>query len=320
MSTKPDQVQKTTDSIVRSFIYDGLDIVQESSDENGTASQLIGDGLDELWMRVESSGPSFPLTDGLGSILEMRDGAGAVVSQFSYGPFGETRQSNSGGRVLMQYTGRERDSLGLYFYRARYYDSGMARFISEDPIGLDGGLNFYTYVSNDPIDARDPVGTQSVNITSLVEDPVGTLEELMARCDGQRGYGCGGIRKWNVTCKCVPDAGCGCYRAKISMSGEEYITALTHPANTTYQEIVHEEMKHVNAARAVLQGLRKDAATMEGRTFRWKFMCEFACSQFRGRATKELADAVSRVHVTDPHPKVMTPGPSEWGFPIRRQD
>src|SRR5262245_26300584 len=141
-----------------------------------------------------------------------------------------------------------------------------------------------------------------------------------ARCDGQRGYGCGGIRKWNVTCKCVPDAGCGCYRAKISMSGEEYITALTHPANTTYQEIVHEEMKHVNAAKAVAQGLRKDAATMDGRTFRWKFMCEFACSQFRGRATKELADAVSRVHVTDPHPKVMTPGPSEWGFPIRRQD
>jgi uncharacterized protein RhaS with RHS repeats len=46
----------------------------------------------------------------------------------------------------MQYTGREKDTeSGLYYYRARYYDPELGRFISEDPIGFDGGINFYAY-------------------------------------------------------------------------------------------------------------------------------------------------------------------------------
>src|SRR5207253_7804275 len=56
------------------------------------------------------------------------------------------------------YTGRESDSTGLYYYRARYYHPGLARFISEDPIGLRGGVNFYAYVGNDPLRYMDPLG------------------------------------------------------------------------------------------------------------------------------------------------------------------
>jgi len=48
------------------------------------------------------------------------------------------------------FTGREYDSeTGLYFYRARYYDPAIGRFISEDPIGFQGGdLNLYAYIGN----------------------------------------------------------------------------------------------------------------------------------------------------------------------------
>ena len=58
------------------------------------------------------------------------------------------------------YTGREFDSeCGLYYYRVRYYDSIMGRFINEDPIGLLGGsLNFYRYVQNNPVNLVDPLG------------------------------------------------------------------------------------------------------------------------------------------------------------------
>ena len=50
---------------------------------------------------------------------------------------------------------------GLYFYRARYYDPASSRFLSEDPTGFEGGINFYKYVEDDPVDTSDPFGLQS---------------------------------------------------------------------------------------------------------------------------------------------------------------
>jgi RHS repeat-associated protein len=60
------------------------------------------------------------------------------------------------------FTGREWDpETGLYYYRARYYDPKIGRFVSEDPIGLGGGVNFYGYVANNPVRSRDPLGLWS---------------------------------------------------------------------------------------------------------------------------------------------------------------
>jgi RHS repeat-associated protein len=60
---------------------------------------------------------------------------------------------------IKAYTGREWDpETGLYYYRARYYDPKVGRFISEDPIGFAGGPNLYAYVGSDPANAVDPFG------------------------------------------------------------------------------------------------------------------------------------------------------------------
>jgi RHS repeat-associated protein len=71
-----------------------------------------------------------------------------------------TRQSGTISQPYT-YTGREWDAeTGLYYYRARYYDPQAGRFITEDPIGIGGGVNYYTYVLNDPIDYTDPFGLE----------------------------------------------------------------------------------------------------------------------------------------------------------------
>ena len=63
---------------------------------------------------------------------------------------------------------------GLYYMRARYYDPDLGRFLSEDPIGVSGGLNLYAYAGNDPVNAMDPAGLCAVygtHIRSDVDDP-----------------------------------------------------------------------------------------------------------------------------------------------------
>jgi uncharacterized protein RhaS with RHS repeats len=47
------------------------------------------------------------------------------------------------------------------YYRARYDDPGAGRFVSEDPTGFKGGVNFYPYAANDPTDQTDPMGLDS---------------------------------------------------------------------------------------------------------------------------------------------------------------
>jgi RHS repeat-associated protein len=48
---------------------------------------------------------------------------------------------------------------GGNYYRARYYDPGLQRFVSEDPIGFRGGsINLYGYVQGNPVGYSDPLG------------------------------------------------------------------------------------------------------------------------------------------------------------------
>ncbi|MFN8917742.1 MAG: RHS repeat-associated core domain-containing protein [Burkholderiales bacterium] len=61
------------------------------------------------------------------------------MAGYSYSPYGQTQSTGNTEGDSVQYTGRENDNNGLYYYRARYYDPVLKRFLSEDPIGLAGG-------------------------------------------------------------------------------------------------------------------------------------------------------------------------------------
>lgn len=65
-------------------------------------------------------------------------------------------------RVTTRSRENSRQSHVPSYYRARYYDPAAGRLISEDPIGFSGGLNFYSYAQNSPLNYLDPSGLHSV--------------------------------------------------------------------------------------------------------------------------------------------------------------
>lgn len=181
---------KTVNGIATGYVYDGMNVLQElvgmgtdNSNLSDVRASYVSGGTDEVFAQFVGTGAkakiSAYLTDALGSTVRFVDAAGEKLADYTYDPYGKTA-ADAEVHNPFQYTGRENDGTGLYYYRARYYAPAYARFISSDPIGLGGGLNEYSYVDDKPIDRLDPSGLQSIpggnmsGLTSLGNYAYGT--------------------------------------------------------------------------------------------------------------------------------------------------
>ncbi len=126
-----------------------------------TANMLTGLNIDEYFQRSSSNGTFTYLTDMLGSTLALADSGGNLNTTYTYEPFGNTTISGSSGNPY-QFTGRENDATGLYYYRARYYSPTLQRFASQDPIGFAGGnFDLYGYANGNPMSFSDAKGLET---------------------------------------------------------------------------------------------------------------------------------------------------------------
>jgi RHS repeat-associated protein len=157
------RIQRTTSTGANErYVYDGHDVLLDLKADWSVATTYLSDlGIDNKLRQTSSTaGVSYYLTDHLGSTAGLTDISGNMVELIAYDSFG-----NSTGSELTRYTytGRELDlDTGLFYYRSRFYDPQIGRFISEDPIGFVGGLNQYAYVENESTNAIDPFGLQQL--------------------------------------------------------------------------------------------------------------------------------------------------------------
>jgi RHS repeat-associated protein len=135
------------------YLYEGQQALGEIRDGKLSHRLLAGLGLDETIARIaiaaiaaiaakDPAASRIFLTDALNSVIAQMSDADEPTLQTSYGysPYGQsTTVGTDSTNNPIQYTSRENDGTGLFYYRARYYDPVLKRFVSEDPIGLAGG-------------------------------------------------------------------------------------------------------------------------------------------------------------------------------------
>jgi RHS repeat-associated protein len=169
------RIQKTSPTATSIFVYDGPNLI-ETVNASGAkvASYTRTRTIDETLAELRRSTTDYYEADGLESVTSLSTSAAAIANTYTYDSFGNVTNLTGTLRNPFQYTGREFDSeTGIYYYRARYYDENIGRFVSADPIGFRGGINFYRYARNNPPRYRDPLGLWAAGVGVGVAGGIG---------------------------------------------------------------------------------------------------------------------------------------------------
>jgi RHS repeat-associated protein len=106
-------------------------------------------------------------------VLALVNISNQVVNRYRYDPWGAPELKSETKPNPFQAMGRHFEPHGgLYQVRARWYDPHLGRFLSQDPIGLAGGINPYAYANNSPTNLRNPSGlcSSASQLTRSVEE------------------------------------------------------------------------------------------------------------------------------------------------------
>jgi len=206
------RIKKDVNGIVTNFVYDFTkrlpDMIAEY-DGSGSiiASYTQGPDIDDVISLRRDGNSWFYLKDGMGSVISLNDSVNTTGNTYQYDSFGNVIHETGSVHNPYGYTGRVLDSeSGLLFYRARYYDPAIGRFIHADPIGFSGGINFYAYVSNNPINKIDPWGLRGFweNLSAILENVAkGNFDEAV---NIRRRMGNASQRAWDAFWESGPEA------------------------------------------------------------------------------------------------------------------
>ncbi len=167
------RVQKSGPLGTINYLYDGRDLIEEVDNSgNVLARYTDGPGFDQPLSMLRAGTTSYYQSDVLSTITSLSNSTGTLSNTYNYDSFGKLTASTGTITNPLQYTGREFDpETGIYYYRARYYDQNTGRFIGEDPIRFQGGIDFYAYTLNNPANWIDPFGLEVQECRRPVKAP-----------------------------------------------------------------------------------------------------------------------------------------------------
>lgn len=205
---------------VRRVAWDGGNVLVETNGtvtaEEGEYSYVPGQ-LDVLHAYMDGGGTEqhYAHHDGAGNVTATTTSGQVVRQSLGYDVWGKKISSSEPagyeqrswwkGATAFQRSGE----FELTYMRARWYDPDLGRFLSEDPVGLEGGINRYSFAGNDPVNAADPTGLVCQSATEeywVVNEEGNGLEKRTrevfacdvgisgdARWRSDRGWGLGGL-------------------------------------------------------------------------------------------------------------------------------
>jgi RHS repeat-associated protein len=163
------RIQKSGPMGTTNYLYDGMapgaNIVEEV-DASGTVLARYAQDVrvDGPLSMLRGGTASYYEQDGINSVTSLSNSTGVLANSYTFDSFGNLTASTGTLTNPFRYTGRDFDpETGIYEYRMRYYDPNVGRFLSEDPIGFDGGPDFYVYVRNSPVGLFDPSGLDALS-------------------------------------------------------------------------------------------------------------------------------------------------------------
>ena len=150
------RISKTVNGVTTTYLYDGQNLIREFG--ASTADYVFGPGIDEPLAMSRNGSIYYYIVDGLGSVTVVNDTAFVAQDKYVLDAWGITKSQTVNIPNPFTFTSREIGEAGLMYYRARYYNPNIGRFVSEDPLESKSLINFYFYVNNSPVVFRDPLG------------------------------------------------------------------------------------------------------------------------------------------------------------------
>ncbi|MEO1261904.1 MAG: RHS repeat-associated core domain-containing protein [Bacteroidota bacterium] len=149
------------------YLLDGDNVLMELDASGQTLARYTAGLTLDSWISMERGDESyFYHTDGLGSVTALTDAVQGVAQEYQYDSYGNRLPGTDNVTNPFTYTGREYDeATGLYYYRTRFYDAEVGRFLTKDKFsGIKKSpisMNSYTYVEDNPISYTDAFGNIS---------------------------------------------------------------------------------------------------------------------------------------------------------------
>jgi RHS repeat-associated protein len=193
------------------------------------------------------------------------------MPRYGFDPWGRRTVVSGVADTKAGFTGHDiHEATGLTLALYRAYDAENGTWVSEDPLGLAGGLNLYSYAARDPIRRVDPTGLVAVSI----KDPV-IIDSTVKKIGG-----CGATYprlRMNGKSTCEG----GSWRAKLSLSmAPEIHIAKDSPFMSRAQLIAHEQ-GHWAAVKALVPAMTSTGEVIEGTSYPSESQCNAAWNSWR---------------------------------------